>query len=496
MVQSTTQTKKKGKFRTNVILTFIVISFVSLAVTGFVSLTFMDLIGNSTRDQSSTALETQIQINMDETAQKTALVINQKLASAEGMIAAAAKELEALFDPSSTYENREVYFDLLFEDDSVAPAPADNQFDANYGLHVSWTYSSWYIQGYDSTDYGTYETINADKLGRVSNMDYIFKAIHDQLDFRWLYIAFADDGLFINYPGSILGELTDPARLANPYDPRGEYWYQKIWTEYDRNADDGVYVEPYYDEFDNVLLISIGKVVYDSNNIPFAVISGDITIEDIRSKVIDIEVLESGYAFLVDSTGGVVAHPEVADEDYDTPDGSLPSLTTVEINPGGSSALTQANIDQITNVAPGASGTLRYTRAGDEHILVFTQVGKGDYICVISVPLEEVLESIPQLEARIALQNDAAAQYIVLVTIGGILVAGAVAVAISNTITRPLQYLMDLAERNVAARIRDQPLDTTDLQVDSEYIAQDDEIGELARAFQGMLESIREEDEQ
>jgi HAMP domain-containing protein len=493
MVQSTTQTKKKGKFRTNVILTFIVISFVSLAATGFISLTFVDLIGNSTTDQSSTALETQIQTNMDETAQKNALVINQKLTSAEGMIAAAAEELEALFDPGSPYEYREVYYDLLFEDDTVAPAPADNHFDSNYGLNVSWTYSSWYIQGTDSTSYGAYEAANADKLGRVSNMDYIFKAIHDQLDFRWLYIAFADDGLFINYPGSILGELSDPARLANPYDPRGEYWYQQIWNNYDRGDNDLVFVEPYYDEFDNVLLISIGKVVYDSNDIPFAVISGDITIEDIRTKIIDIQVLESGYAFLVDSTGGVVAHPEVEDEDYVS---GLPALTTVEINPGGSPALTQTDVDQITSVAVGASGTLRYTRAGEEYILVFTPVGKGDYICVISVPLEEVLESIPLLEARIAEQNEAAAQYIMLVTIGGIIVAGAVAVAISNTITRPLQYLMDLAERNVAARIRDQPLDTTDLQVDSEYIAQDDEIGELARAFQGMLDSIREEEGQ
>jgi HAMP domain-containing protein len=370
----------------------------------------------------------------------------------------------------------------------VAPAPADNHYDANYGLNVSWTYSSWYIQGTDSTDYDAYEATNVDKLGRVSNIDYIFKAIHDQLDFRWLYIAFADDGLFINYPGSILGELTDPARAANPYDPRGEYWYTTIWA----GNGDMVFVEPYYDEFDNVLLISIGKVVY-RNSIPFAVISGDITIEDIREKIIDIEILESGYAFLLDSIGGVVAHPEVEDEDYIT---GLPDLRDVEVNPDFSAALTQANVDQITNIAVGTSGILRYTRAGDEHILVFTQVGKGDYICVISVPLEEVLESIPLLEARIAEQNAAAAQYIILVTVGGILIAGVVAVAISNTITRPLQYLMDLAERNVAARIRDQPLDTTDLQVDTTYIDQDDEIGDLARAFQGLLQSIREEDEE
>jgi methyl-accepting chemotaxis protein len=275
--------------------------------------------------------------------------------------------------------------------------------------------------------------------------------------------------------------------LANPYDPRGEYWYQTIW---DGNGE-MVFVEPYYDEFDNVLLISIGKVVY-RNSIPFAVISGDITIEDIREKIINVEVLESGYAFLLDSYGGVVAHPEVGDEDYLL---GLPDLLDVEVNPDFSPALTQANVDQITSVAVDTSGTLRYTRAGAEHILVFTQVGKGDYICVISVPLAEVLESIPLLEERIAAQNEEAQQYIILVTLGGIIVAGIVAVAISNTITRPLQYLMDLAERNAAARIMDQPLDTGDLQVDATYIAQDDEIGELARAFQGMLDSIREEEE-
>ncbi len=490
MVQSTTQTRKKGKFRTNVILTFLTISLLSLAVTGVVSLTFVNLIGNSTSDQSTIALESQIQTNMDETAQKTALVINQKLSSAEGMIAAAAEELEALFNPGSTYEYREVYYDLLFEDDFVSPAPADNHYDPNYGLNVSWEYSSWYIANTDSSNYNSsYADIpaNADKLGRVSNIDYIFRAIHDQLAFRWLYIAFADDGLFINYPGSILGPISDAARIAEPYDPRGEDWYQTIW---DGNGD-MVFVEPYYDEFDGVLLISIGKVVY-RNSIPFAVISGDITIEDIKDKIINVEILESGYAFLLDSYGGVVAHPEVEDDEYIS---GVPNLLDVEVNPDFSSALTQANVDQITSVSEGASGTLRYTRGGEERILVFTQVGKGGYICVISVPLDEVLESIPRLEARIIEQNAEAATYIIIVTIGGILVAGIVAVAISNTITRPLQYLMDLAHRNVAARIKDQPLSTGDLRVDATYIAKDDEIGELARAFQGMLDSIREEEE-
>ncbi len=407
MAQST-QTKKKGKFRTNVIVTFLVISLVSLSATGFVSLTFVDIIGNFTRDQSSLALETQIETNMESTAEKTALVINQKLASAQGMVEAAAAELESLFDSGSTYANREFYFNEIFEDESIAPAPTDNHYDSNYDLNVSWTYSSWFHRDYDDTDYGVYETAEADKLGTVSNMDYIFKSIHDQIDFRWLYIAFADDGLFINYPGSLLD--------FPGYDPRIEFWY----TEIAAGNGDIVFVDPYYDEFDNVLLISIGKLVY-SGGIPLAVISGDITISEIQDKVIDVSVLESGYAFLLNSFGEIVAHPEVEDTDYLA---GLPYLLDVEEDDTSTDPLTDDDVDTILETTLGTSGTLRYTRNDKENILVFTPVGKGGYICVISVPLEEVLDAIPPLEARIAAANAEAANFILFVTICGILIAG------------------------------------------------------------------------
>jgi len=479
MAQST-QTKKKGKFRTNVILTFLVISLISLSATGFVSLTFVNIIGNFTRDQSSLALENQIETNMEKTAEKTALVINQKLASAQGMIEAAASELESLFAAGSTYANREVYFHEIFENASIAPPPSDNHYNSSYGLNVSWTYSSWFQRNYDASNYGVYEAAEADKLGTVSNMDYIFKAIHDQLEFRWLYIAFADDGLFINYPGSLLD--------FPGYDPRIEDWYTTIAS----GNGDIVFVDPYYDEFDNVLLVSIGKLVY-SGGLPLAVISGDITISDIQEKVIDVSVLESGYAFLLNSEGQIVAHPEVEETAYL---GGLPPLLTVEQDLSSANPLDESDLNAIKAVlSTGMPGTLRYTRGTSERILVFTPVGKGGYICVISVPLEEVLAAIPPLEARIVAANTEAAQFILYVTIGGIVIAGIVAVSISNTITRPLQYLMDLATRNAAARIRDQPLDTADLQVDQSYISKDDEIGELARAFQGMLDTIREDEE-
>ena len=85
---------------------------------------------------------------------------------------------------------------------------------------------------------------------------------------------------------------------------------------------------------------------------------------------------------------------------------------------------------------------------------------------------------------------------ILAITVAGIFIAGAVAVGVANQITGPLQYLMDLATRNVSAMIREEKLDTDDLQVDKSYMDKDDEIGELARAFQGMLDSIKDDDSQ
>ena len=57
-------TQKKGSFRRNVIVTFVMISVLSLTLTGVISYGFVGLIGNNTIDMSSTALEEQIERNL------------------------------------------------------------------------------------------------------------------------------------------------------------------------------------------------------------------------------------------------------------------------------------------------------------------------------------------------------------------------------------------------------------------------------------------------
>ncbi|MHA1577502.1 MAG: PDC sensor domain-containing protein, partial [Candidatus Thorarchaeota archaeon] len=461
-------TKKKGSFRRNVISTMMLISVLSLGMTGVISLGFVDLIGDNTTSMSSTALEEQIERNVELTAETNALVINQKISNAEALINATAVECEFLFDSDSTFEAREAYYDYFFEYPLSGPNPDDIALDDDYGINVSWNYSSWYIPGSNSLNYATYNASMSDRLGKVSNLDYMFKYSHQQLpDFRWLYVAFADD-LFINYPGSIVGD-SDAVRndVDQRWYPTQDDWYQSILA----GAGNIVYVDPYYDPVDNVLLMSVGKAVYFENGTLIGVVAGDITVEEIKTKILDVQVLETGYAALITGSGGIVAHPEVDDSDYVWYDLDLPPLIDFEVNTNPvTAALTSAQMIQIIS---GTTGIIEYQRDGVELILAYAPIGVAGYICIIIVPVEEAQAAIPALEARILEANTQATTFIIAITIGGIFIAGIVAVVISNQITSPLQYLMDLAMRNVSAMIMKVKLDTTDLQVDTSYTGKD-----------------------
>ncbi len=485
-MSSRVRIQKKGSFKRNVIVTFFLITVASLTATGVLSLGFINMIGGLTTTESSQALETQVTRNMVATSEKTALVVNQKLASAESVVRALARECEALLGSTSTVSPRPVYYDYFFEYSSKGPHPSDIAYDPNYGINVSWTYSSWYIVGTDSTNYSVAEAALADRLYRISNIDIMFRSVHEQMpELRWLYVAFTD-GLFINYPGSIFGGSDlDRARRSTAFFPPDEPWYQDIVA----GNGDIVFVDPYFDPIEQVLMISIGRAIYGPGHQLQGMVAVDIPYNDIRDRILNVQVLESGYAALLLRSGEVVAHPELTPADYLAADaeGHLPYLSDIE-------GIDATTLQTITSVPDGEYRNVTYTRDGEQRYLVATPVGKGDYVCVAIVPSDEVFAPVNQLTERIAAANFEATSAVIFVTAVGGVLAVAVAVLVANQVTRPLEYLMGLAMRNVEAVLRQEELDVTHLQVDPSYTEQDDEIGELARAFQGMLDAIREDD--
>ncbi|MBD3158030.1 MAG: HAMP domain-containing protein [Candidatus Lokiarchaeota archaeon] len=474
--------EKSGRsFKRTMLVTFLVITTASIALTTGFSMGFGYLIGDTTTSQSVDALKNQARDDMLSTGITTSNVINQKLTTAEGMVASMAEEIEHIFSSDNTYESRETYYDYFFEYSSDGPHPDDIAYDPDYGINVSWSYSSWYIPGSNSSNYESYESSYADRLGRVSNMDFLFKSIHERIpEFRWLYFTFADNDMFINYPGSILGG-SDTDRNTDPWYPTQDYWYTEIAGGYG----DMVFVEPYYDPIDQVLLISIGKAVYRESGSLLGVIAGDITIGDIRDQVLNIDVYETGYAALIQEDGLVVAHEEVPDSAYEQ---GLPDFAEVEGN-----TLTTPQIGEITS---GQDGYLEYTRSGEDRLLVYTPVGKGGYICVLVVPVNEVLEAIPALENRISTTLRTTIQRIMYMALAGIVISGVVGYWVAGTVTGPLNQIMDRIRKAAVAKFTKSKIEPLELKLDSRQTSRKDEIGDLSRAFDGLMGALIEEEEE
>ncbi|WP_455463057.1 cache domain-containing protein [Candidatus Hodarchaeum mangrovi] len=474
--------------RENIVISFAVFSLISLILVGGLSLIFVSLIGQTTTVMSTDALKTQIKDNIEQTAEQNALVINRKLSNAEAMVNAMAEECENLFRPTSPYNYRRSYYDYFFEyDRGLQNFPNGTYLDPYYGVYLSWDYSSFYFPGSSSSNYLTLLEADSqlnDTVSRTANMDVIFKLIHINMpEIRWLYIAFEHENLFINYPGSVVGG-TDIERQTDPFTATEEDWY----TEVRNGFGNIVFTAPYFDPIDGALLITIGKAIYHpvSQNL-LGCIFADITIESIKEKIIDITILETGYAVLIQQSGLVVAHPEWT---AINPNVDLPSIEEVEINFDGSPSLLLGHLTVITS---GESGVVEYVRNTQARYIAFAPVGKGDYICLIVVPVSEAIASVAPLQNRIETATLSALIQVVTIIAIAVVASLSIGIWLSNRIIRPITKLTNIASKMATDKIREDILGELDIQIDKELEAQEDEVGDLTRAFKGMLSTLKTE---
>ncbi|MFX0205032.1 MAG: cache domain-containing protein [Candidatus Hodarchaeota archaeon] len=474
--------------RENIIISFVAFSLISLVLVGAISIGFISIIGQTTIDRSSNALKSQIQDNVKQTADQNALIINRKLSNAEALVEAMAEECVNLFKPDSPFKFRQSYYDYFFEYERGQELfPNDTYLDPKYGVYLSWSYASWYIPGSNSSNYlqllASNPTLN-DTVKRASNMDYIFQAIHENApEIRWLYIAFETTNLFINYPGSVVGG-TDNERNTDPFVSTAEDWY----TDVRSGNGDIIFTAPYFDPIDGALLITIGKAIYHPvQDSLIGCIFADITIESIKEKILDIDILESGYAVLIQKSGLIVAHPEWT---APNPNVDLPTIDQVEVNMNGLSAI---NPSQLTVITSGSTGVLEYKRDQQDRYLAYAPVGKGDYICLIIVPVSEAIASVQVLSQRIDAQTITTIVQALLIISGAVIISMTLGIWISNRIIRPITHLTQIASKMATDQVREDLLGELDLQIDSELERQNDEVGDLTRAFKGMLNALKQE---
>ncbi|MFW9815634.1 MAG: tetratricopeptide repeat protein, partial [Candidatus Thorarchaeota archaeon] len=282
-----------------------------------------------------------------------------------------------------------------------------------------------------------------------SNMVNIFKALHEMNeDYRWLYMGFdlgiSDQHLFRNYPfdNLIYFQWDDNEEVGPPeidYDPNAEIWYTNVVAQ-NPSDDSVVFTQPYVDPSVG-LVISMGRPVRFDNGTLIGVVSADVTMATINEKILGTKVLTNGYSFLLNSTGVVVAHPDLDVFDEPAP------ITTLEFGSSTSSEAVAFNVQLTSTVLTQESGRIEFQKNGQQWHMAFVNVSNTDYVLAVIVPDSDVVAPATAMLASVATQT-----LLLTIALGGVLalVAGGVIVVSyrrAHAVVQPISEMTRLVKK-------------------------------------------------
>ncbi len=467
---TTNRIKIKYGIRTKILLVFTVFSIIALIGVGGIILGFFGTMKLTTTNESEDALTSQIQSNMIISAQENAHTIGEKLQSSIDNVRTMAYFATNLFNNPEVYGEYPSFTDIKEENPDL-----DLGFEDGYGAQlVTFDYSMYHLAPdvYSGNYTNANETVH--KMVNISaNLDHIYrytKAANP--DLGWIYMGF-ELGIFRCYPW---------VEFDADYDPRVRPWYDTVSLQ---EPTDTIITSPYIDANGLGLMITIAQGVFnETSGSLIGIIAVDLTIDTIRDNILDISFLDDkGYAFLIDKNGLAVVHPDVDEPE----EGEDVTTNIVDVEPFSDSI--------ITEITSHNSGVGTYEKTSDaNYYFAYSAINGTDFILINVVSEEDALASVEilQIEVSKAIRN----VQVTLIII--ILIAGAVSVFLGTTIagqiTKPVKILTQSIQKLTSQDSVTSMLQSgEDIIIDKVLEEQDDEIGDLTRAFKGMLSAIKED---
>ncbi|RRR65964.1 MAG: HAMP domain-containing protein [Candidatus Viridilinea halotolerans] len=223
-------------------------------------------------------------------------------------------------------------------------------------------------------------------------------------------------------------------------------------------------------------------------------VAADIQLDAIIANILSFQVARSGFAFLVNGQGEVVAMPQTGFEIFELDlqeigEGSL-TYYRGELSQSLNPAVQQL-AQQLTQHEEGLL-TIDLAREGgapSREMLAFASLpalSDGNYNpdrwrIVLAVPEAEVFEVLTQTDAAVNAERVRISIFSLGIVLASLLVVTGVAIRFSRVATRDLRLLATAAER-ISAKQYD-----AEVQLDSK-----DEIGQLGHVFNAMAREIRD----
>ena len=441
---------KNMKIGTKILLVILTVSLVSLFVIATLSYTEMlnltqystdanSRLGFSASEKSKTALKNQAEEYITKIADEQAMKSDAILSRIQSEMVSMSEYMTSLYENQDNFQGR-----MLPLPNQTPDGAASSKYMLPPGLVLTPELQK--------------------ELYLVSNAEYMLAPVlKNNTTLNNIYLG-TETGISYRYSRS---------SAYNPdYDPRTRGWY----VEAKKRPGEPCWVDTYIDSYGSVC-VTCCMTFADETGAFRGVIATDITLNSIQDDIISMKIGDTGYAFLTDNQGEIIAHPLYGTERFQTRPGIY------------GTAAERAAMAELVACSEGLISTVF---AGKESYLAYAALPTTNWKLAIAVDQAEIIAPAVEAEAQIGEYTDEALGYIngtlrnVLMKFVIILSISAMVILVfsfilSKTITGPVKKLM----RGVTA-IGNGDLDTR-IEVEG-----NDEIGELSAAFNKMTGDLKE----
>jgi GAF domain-containing protein/HAMP domain-containing protein len=226
------------------------------------------------------------------------------------------------------------------------------------------------------------------------------------------------------------------------------------------------------------LIVSVSAPVYYGDEFN-GVITADFRLNRVAQDIQDIKVGATGYAFLVDSDGHIIAMPPQGYEFFNIE----PEI--LEVNEEPQQTIFDGNLpfelQQITRrMVVGGSGIVSTNIDGVDYFIAYAPIANDSFSLGVIVPVAELTQPVVTTRNQINAQVQIAIRNTIIILFT--LLAGAIAVSLGlgQLIAAPIRRLTQTANQILEGNLAAQAEVTTR-----------DEIGTLAQAFNAMTSRLR-----
>ena len=263
-------------------------------------------------------------------------------------------------------------------------------------------------------------------------------------------IQFAKDDMILDIT---LGREDDYAIGAKDGNLTGEFFpTTRDWYKDAKAQGKTIYIDPYIDATTKKLCVSIAVPYYRADGSFSGAICEDVLLTTLDDYVSELKYKGEGKGKILSENGTVLASVDTEDNNKKFSDFDYLSRYFDEMKANGKGFF-------VTDVD------------GTSSVVAYATVDRANWMMVLTVPESVVYSGMTTMKIAF-----------VIVTILGILLVMGICQLFARRITEPLVLLRGHAEQ----------LSGGDLRVDGCGVDTDDELGELARAFDTMAKNLRD----